>query len=112
MSTGRILVAKARASDVRPDERSAFPTERETSFRFTQEELLALSPRYSRLYAALIERVSEGLGTRFAVSLEVGRLLARDAVPTLTHVFLDRLLRMDGVLALDPCIGAVARGPP
>lgn len=110
MRTGRILVAQARASDVRSDERSAFPTERDASFRFTQDELLALSPQYSRLYAALIEAVAGRLVARFGVRPEAARLLARDAVPTLTHIFLDRLLRFAGVLALDSTIAAVARG--
>lgn len=110
MNTRRILVARARASDVGSDERCAFPTEREASFRFTQDDLLDQSPRYSSLYAALIDRMAARLAVRFGLTPEVGRLLARDAVPTITHLFLDRVLRLEGIVALDPAIGSVARG--
>jgi hypothetical protein len=94
-----VLVAKSHASDVAPDELSVFPTERHRGFRFTQQELIELSARYSQIYLALIEGLASRTSARFGLGHDAARMLAREAVPTVVHVILDRLLRVTGTLA-------------
>lgn len=105
-----ILVAKSCADHIAADEVSLFPTERQASFRFSQEELLALSPKFARVYAALIAEVAPRLGRSFGLTTRVADVFAREGLPSLTHLFFDRLLRMRGVLAARPDIRSVASG--
>jgi len=94
-----ILIAKSYAADVGADELSVFPTELREGFRFTQEQLLELSPRYSKLYGALIDALASRTTARFGLASDAATVLAREAVPTVVHLVFDRLLRLAGTLA-------------
>jgi hypothetical protein len=89
-----VLVAKAVAEELRDGEVSLFSTEAAASpASFSQEELFALSPRYSALYAEIIEALAplieaDGLTPRAA------RTVLRDAAPTVAHFAIDRALRL------------------
>ncbi|UPT74541.1 MAG: hypothetical protein M0D55_02055 [Elusimicrobiota bacterium] len=94
-----ILVAKAVAAELRADEVSLLSTESSASpGSFTQEEIFALSPAFSNLYADLIEAIKPLLTAR-GVPSEAAGVILRDAAPTAAHLALDRAMRLSRFIA-------------
>lgn len=88
------LVAKAVAAELRDGEASLFSTEAGASpASFTQDELFALSPAYSELYAQLISALVPALEVE-GLPREAAAVALRDAVPSAAHLVLDRAMRL------------------
>lgn len=76
-----------------------FPSETEPGVSFSQEETFRLSGLLAPLYQALASAVARRAGARYATPREASAVLARCAVVPIVYCFMDRLLRLDRLVA-------------
>lgn len=95
----RVVVAEYAASALKEGELALFSTEAGASpAAFTQAEVRALSPAYSALYQRLIDELAPLLEAQ-GLPRAAARTFLRDAVPSVTHLVLDRALRLDRLVS-------------
>ena len=84
-----------------------------SSVPFGWERQYELAGLYSRFYKGVSDALAVKLAKRFELHPGAAAVLAREAVVPLGYLYLDRLLRLDALLASDPAaLWAVAETPP
>ena len=81
---------------------SIFPNENGEGVSISQNEMMELSEKYSKLYQIYIDRQSEHLIKLFDETKPVLDLLGRRALVPLVHCFLDRLVRVKRAVDIAP----------
>lgn len=89
-----------------------FPDETDGSSALAPADVARLTDGVSAVYAAATEGTAAALTNRLGVSPAAALVLARDPLVLITHVYLDRLLRMKRLVDREgPDAWSVPRGP-
>jgi putative transferase (TIGR04331 family) len=86
----------------REGEFALFPGESGGGVVLSQDEMLALSRVYSRLYETYVSRLAVRLATRFDIAEAAAKVLARRGLVPVINCFLDRLVRVHKAIASAP----------
>jgi hypothetical protein len=78
-----------------------FPDEADASAALAPADVASLTDGASAVYAAATEGTAAALSRRLGVAPAAARVLARDPIVLITHIFLDRLLRLKRLVDRD-----------
>ncbi len=92
---------------------SLFPSEQHPGVNLTIDEVEGLTGHYHRLYEFLISTISPRLSNLLEIPQNAAQIFMRATLVRLSHIFLDRLMRLDRLLRVRrPGELMIAEAPP